>query len=64
METLLIGLVIIGLLATLAALATGVGSMVHGGHFDKAHSHHLMFARVGAQVLTLLLILLAVMILM
>lgn len=62
MNTLLVALVIVGLIATAAVLATGIGSMAHGGRFDEAHSHHLMFARVGVQALTVALLALLVVI--
>ncbi len=53
--------VIIGaLLLTVALLGTGIWSMVHGGEFDRKHSTELMFARVGMQAVTLLLLLLAI----
>ncbi|MGE5242120.1 MAG: hypothetical protein ACM3NI_10775 [Bacteroidota bacterium] len=32
--------------------------MAHGGDFDQRHSHQFMFARVGLQGITLLLIVL------
>ncbi|MFQ5994150.1 MAG: twin transmembrane helix small protein [Acidiferrobacterales bacterium] len=56
---LLTTLIIIGLLATTAALLTGVVSMGRGGEFDQSHSHQLMFARVGLQALTLICLLIA-----
>lgn len=52
-------LVVFALLATVAALVTGVFSMAHGGDFDRRHSHQIMFARVGLQGLTLLALLVA-----
>ncbi len=52
-------LVIIGLLATAVVLVSGIASMAHGGDFDQRHSHRLMFARVGIQGITLLLVLIA-----
>jgi len=33
--------------------------MAHGGEFGRRHSHQLMFARVGLQAITLLLLLIA-----
>ena len=39
---------------------TGILSMVHGGEFDRKHSTELMYARVGMQGVTLLLLLLAI----
>jgi len=44
---------------TAITLITGVGSMIHGGPFDENHSEHLMFARIGTQGLTLLLMAIA-----
>lgn len=44
---------------TAGVLITGIGSMAHGGRFDDRHSDQFMFARVGAQAVTLLLLLLA-----
>ena len=51
--------IVIALFATAGALLTGLVSMVHGGEFDQRHSHQLMFARVGLQGATLLLLILA-----
>jgi hypothetical protein len=34
--------------------------MAHGGEFDREHSTQLMFARVGMQGVTVLLLLLAI----
>ena len=52
-------LVMLGMLATVVVLFTGIGSMAEGGEFDDRHSHQLMFARVGFQALTLLLVIIA-----
>jgi len=38
---------VFALLATIAALVTGIVSMAHGGGFDQRHSHQIMFARLG-----------------
>jgi fructose-specific phosphotransferase system IIC component len=51
--------IILALLLTIAVLFTGIGSMAQGGEFDKQHGTQLMFARVGMQGLTLLLLLIA-----
>lgn len=51
--------IILALVLTIAVLATGIGSMAHGGEFDNKHGTQLMFARVGMQGLTLLLLLVA-----
>ena len=63
MEALTI-LIVIGLLATTAALVGGIVSMGRGKEFDQAHSHHFMFARVGLQGITLLCLLVALYILL
>ncbi len=52
-------IIVIGLLATVGALLMGIASMARGDDFDQAHSHQLMFARVGLQGVTLLCLLLA-----
>jgi uncharacterized membrane protein len=53
--------IIVGaLLLTIAVLGTGIWSMVHGGEFDQKHSTELMFARVGMQAVTLLLLFFAI----
>lgn len=57
--TVVTTLIIIALLATAGTLLSGVISMAHGGEFDRRHSHQLMFARVGLQAITLLLLLTA-----
>lgn len=57
--SLLTSIIIICVLITAGILITGVGSMVHGGQFDERHSEQFMFARVGAQGVTLVLLLLA-----
>jgi len=51
--------IILALLLTIAILLTGLGSMAQGGEFDKQHGTQLMFARVGMQGLTLLLLFIA-----
>ena len=51
--------IILALLLTIAVLFTGIGSMAQGGEFDKQHGTQLMFARVGMQGITLLLLLIA-----
>ncbi len=57
--TTLTMLIIAGLVATAVVLISGVVSMAHGGKFDERHSHQLMFARVGVQGVTLVLLLIA-----
>ncbi len=53
-------LIVLSLLLTIAVLGTGIWSMSHGGEFDRRHSTQLMFARVGMQGITLLLLFFAV----
>ncbi len=57
--SVLTAIIVIASLATVAVLLSGIGSMAHGGQFDRSHSHQFMFARVGLQGLTLLLLILA-----
>ncbi len=52
--------IMVALVVTIGLVGTGVWSMAHGGEFDKKHSTQLMFARVGMQGVTVLLLLLAV----
>ena len=53
-------LIILALLSTVGALVTGLVSMMHGGKFDKQHMDQFMFSRVGLQLVTLVLLLIAV----
>ena len=62
MNTLLLTLVALGFIATVAALVTGVASMAHGGPFDDRHSNQLMTARVAAQLVTVLLVIVALLV--
>ncbi len=56
----LLTLVIVAcLILTATILIIGVGSMAQGGAFDEKHSEQLMFARVGMQAITLLLLFVA-----
>ena len=57
--TLLTVVVILALLSVIGVLVTGVGSMAHGGEFDRKHSNQLMGMRVGLQILAVALILTA-----
>ncbi len=52
-------LIVLALIATVVVLVTGVVSMSRGGDFDSKHSTQLMFARVGLQGLTFVLLLIA-----
>lgn len=60
--TTLTTLVIFALIATIAALGWGIGSMAHGGAFDAKHSHQLMGARVGFQGLAIVLLVAALLV--
>ena len=51
--------IVAALLMTVGLIGTGIWSMAHGGEFDQKHSTQLMFARVGMQGVTLLLLFLA-----
>jgi len=44
------------LLLIIASLVTGVISMAQGGEFDKKHSEHFMYFRIGFQALAVLLL--------
>lgn len=57
--TIITFLVILALVATVAVLGTGIGSMVHGGTFDDKHNDQLMMARIGIQGLAVVLIFVA-----
>jgi len=52
--------VIIALIATIIILFAGVFSMARGGEFDRKHSEHFMIARIWIQLLTVVLIVVAV----
>lgn len=57
----ILNMAIIGaLIMTVGLIGTGIWSMAHGGEFDREHSTQIMFARVGMQGITFLLLLLAV----
>ncbi|GMR21348.1 MAG: hypothetical protein BMS9Abin36_1948 [Gammaproteobacteria bacterium] len=57
--TILTVLVVLALIATIISLGWGIGSMAHGGDYDKKHSVQLMGVRVGFQGLTIVLLLIA-----
>lgn len=57
--TVLTTAIILAMLTTAGALLWGIGSMARGGKFDRHHSYKFMFARVGLQGVTLLLLLIA-----
>jgi len=48
--------IIAALLATAGALVLGVGSMAHGGAFDRAHASQFMSARLVLQAVALVLL--------
>ncbi len=52
--------IMIALLMTVGLMGTGIWSMAHGGEFDRKHSTQLMFARVGMQAVTVLLLLFSI----
>lgn len=52
--------IVLALLMTVGLIGTGIWSMAHGGEFDRKHSTQIMFARVGMQGITLVLLLLAI----
>jgi hypothetical protein len=47
------------LIMTAVILLMGVSSMAQGGEYDEKHSEQLMFARVGMQAITLVLLFIA-----
>lgn len=49
-------LIFLAMLSTLGVLVMGVGSMAHGGKYDDEHSQQFMYARVGLQGVTFLLL--------
>ncbi len=51
--------VMVVLIATVVVLFVGIVSMARGGEFDRQHSVQFMFARVGFQVATVILIIAA-----
>lgn len=52
--------IMLALLVTIGLMGTGIWSMAHGGEFDQKHATQLMFARVGMQAVTVLLLLFSV----
>lgn len=51
--------VILALVAVVATLVWGVGSMAHGGSYDREHSEQIMFTRVAIQAVAFVLIVVA-----
>lgn len=52
-------LIVLGMLLTIVALGTGIGSMIRGGKYDREHSGDYMMLRVSAQGATLVVLLIA-----
>jgi hypothetical protein len=52
-------IIILALLLTIAVLVTGIGAMAQGEEFDRKYGTQLMFARVGMQGVTLILLFIA-----
>ena len=52
--------VILALIATIATLMWGIGSMAMGGNYDEKHSERLMFTRIGIQIFAFVMLLAAV----
>lgn len=57
--TILTTLIGLALIATVVSLVWGVGSMAAGGQFDDKHYTQFMTARVGFQVLAIVLLIIA-----
>lgn len=51
--------VVLALVATIATLIWGLGSMVAGGKYDETHSEKLMFTRIGIQAFAFVMLLVA-----
>jgi hypothetical protein len=58
--TVLTGILVLVLIATIGILVIGIGSMMRGSEFDQRHSHQLMFIRVGLHAVIVILIGIAV----
>ncbi len=58
--TILTLFIMLGMLATIVSLATGITSMAHGGTFDQKHEIQLMSMRVVFQAITILLVLVTI----
>ncbi len=52
--------VVLALIATIATLVWGLGSMATGGSYDEKHSEQLMFTRIGIQTFAFIMLLIAV----
>lgn len=56
----LFSFVLVALAGAVVFLGLGIGTMAHGGAYDRAHSTQYMALRLGAQAAALVLILLAI----
>ena len=52
--------IVVAMLLTIIVLGAGIWSMAHGGEFDEKHSEQFMFARIGLQAVTLMLLFIAI----
>ncbi len=57
--TLLTIIIVLALLSTVTVLGMGIVSMARGGEYDEKHDEQFMFARVGLQSVTFVLLLFA-----
>jgi hypothetical protein len=55
--TLLTGLLMVAMLATLGVLAVGLAGFFHGGEFNRKYGNKLMQARVALQAVAVMLLL-------
>ena len=62
METILIVLLALSLLAVLGVLITGLFAFVKGGDFHRKHGNRLMQLRVTAQAVAVFLVLMLVLV--
>ena len=57
--SLLTIVILLALVATAVILVMGIGSMMRGGEYDDQHETQFLFARVGLQGLTFVLLMVA-----
>ncbi len=55
--SLLTGLLMVAMLATLGVLAIGLAGFFHGGEFNRKYGNKLMQARVALQAVAVMLLL-------
>ena len=55
--SLLTGLLMVAMLATLGVLAVGLAGFFHGGEFNRKYGNKLMQARVALQAVAVMLLL-------